>query len=48
VAALFAVLTPSPLRNWKMVVVPALIATACVWAMFSTLIKLILPKTLLF
>jgi len=48
VTALFAVLTPHPLRNWKLVVVPGLIATACVWAMFSTLIKLVLPTTLLF
>jgi hypothetical protein len=48
VSALFAVLTPSPVRNWKLVVVPGLIATASIWAMFSTLIKLVLPRTLLF
>lgn len=44
----FSIFTVQPLRNYKMILIPALISTAVVWLLFTQLVQLLLPNPLLF
>ena|SRR6056297_3424459 len=45
---LVAVLTNKPLKNVKSVLIPGLIGTIIIWLLFTKLVSLVLPRTLLF
>lgn len=45
---LIAVLTHKPLKNIKSVLIPGLIGTIIIWLLFTRLVSLVLPRTLLF
>jgi hypothetical protein len=45
---LIAVLTNKPLKNMKSVLIPGLIGTVIIWLLFTKLVSLVLPRTLLF
>jgi len=47
-SALIAMLTSSPARNMKKIVLPGLIGTIIIWLLFTKLVVLILPRALLF
>ncbi len=44
----FTIFTVQPLRNYKMILIPAIISTAVVWLLFTQLVQLLLPNPLLF
>ncbi|MFW5712179.1 MAG: tripartite tricarboxylate transporter TctB family protein [Spirochaetota bacterium] len=45
---LIAMLTKEPLKNIKSVLIPGLIGTIIIWLLFTQLVSLVLPRTLLF